>query len=66
MAGSATLTGVRARLAIVAVALGITGCASAPAATTGLRRRIYRRIRRRSASLPVPGNRSSRHAAQRA
>jgi len=34
MAGGATLTGVCARLAIVAVALGIAGCASAPTATT--------------------------------
>ena len=34
MAGSATLTDVWARLAIVAVALGIAGCASAPTATT--------------------------------
>jgi hypothetical protein len=34
MAGGATLTGVCARLAIVAFALGIAGCASAPTATT--------------------------------
>ncbi len=34
MAGGATLAGVCARLAIVAFALGIAGCASAPTATT--------------------------------
>ena len=34
MAGGATLTGVCARLAIVAVVLGIAGCASAPTANT--------------------------------
>jgi len=30
IAGGATLSGVRVRLAIVAIALGIAGCASAP------------------------------------
>ena len=34
IAGGATLTGVCARLAVVAFALGIAGCASAPTATT--------------------------------
>jgi hypothetical protein len=34
MAGGATLPGACARLAIVALALGIAGCASAPTATT--------------------------------
>jgi len=34
MAGGATLTGVCARLAIVAFALGIAGCAWAPTAAT--------------------------------
>jgi hypothetical protein len=33
MAGGATLAGVCARLAIVALVLGIAGCASAPTAT---------------------------------
>ncbi len=34
MAGGATLTGMCTRLAIVAFALGIAGCASAPTGTT--------------------------------